>query len=68
MSTGLDCEFVEQQDGWVYILEQPTAPKLTWDWREYADTFGPFATFEIAHDHLRDNHANPGGYAVIPLG
>jgi hypothetical protein len=65
MSTGCECEFVEQESGkWIYRLEHYNAPKNAWDWRENADEFGPFSSFEQAERHLRDNHANPGGYSV----
>lgn len=67
MSTGLNCEYVEVEPGkWYYILERGSAPKNAWDWREYADGYGPFATFDAAHTHCRDNHANPGGYTQAP--
>lgn len=62
MSTGADCKFIEKVDGWYYWLQN-------WpygDWPE-GQTYGPFLSFEIAHEHLRNNHANPGGYSVFPL-
>lgn len=66
MSTGLNCEFVEvktnTKSNWYYILENWDAPKMAWDWRKYATAYGPFTTQELAHAHLHDNHANPGGY------
>jgi hypothetical protein len=62
MSTGLECEFTEVEPGkWYYLLEDGFAPKNAWDWREYSNAFGPFQTLEEAEDHLRRNHANPGG-------
>jgi hypothetical protein len=65
MSTGLNCTFVEVEPAkWYYLLEQGSAPKQTWDWREYADAYGPFETYEAASEHLRDNHANPGGHST----
>lgn len=67
MSTGLECVIEEKEPGrWFYVLERWDAPKNAWDWREHADTYGPFASDEAAIDHLRDNHPNPGGYGVIP--
>lgn len=66
MSTGLECEFIEPQSGeWYYLLEDGSSPKAAFDWREYASAFGPFSSFESAEKHLRDNHANPGGYVVV---
>ncbi len=60
MSTGLDCCFIENEDGtWVYELEQ-------WDRREEYDTYGPFPTFDEAREHLHQNHANPGGFQIFP--
>lgn len=62
MSTGLNCTFEEVKKGvWYYVLEQDNAPKNAWNWREYADAYGPFASEELARDHLHRNHANPGG-------
>jgi hypothetical protein len=63
MSTGCNCVFVEVKPGeWFYILEDYSAPKNAWDWREYAEAYGPFPTYEVANAHLHDNHANPGGH------
>lgn len=65
MSTGLNCSFIEVKPGeWWYILEQGSAPKNAWDWREYADAYGPFTSEDLAKTHLRNNHANPGGWDV----
>ena len=70
MSTGLECEFLWLQangkpDGeWFYILQDWSCPAGAWDWHEYATAFGPFATYNAAHDHLRKNHANPGGHSM----
>lgn len=67
MSTGLECRFIEVEPGkWYYLLEQGSAPKCSWDWREFADAYGPFDTQEEAHEHLRENHANPGGHSIEP--
>lgn len=58
MSTGVDCGFYEKNPGeWYYDLE-------SYSQREEYDTYGPFPTFAVAERHLRDNHANPGGYWV----
>jgi hypothetical protein len=66
MSTGCNCELLEVKKGeWWYVLEDYSAPKNSWDWREYASAYGPFGTKEIALKHLRDNHANPGGYSSM---
>jgi hypothetical protein len=63
MSTGCECAFIEATPGeWFYILEDYDAPKNAWDWREYAEAYGPFPTFDEARTHLRDTHANPGGW------
>lgn len=61
MSTGLNCTFIETKGEWFYLLEDWDAPKMAWDWREYATAYGPFASDDEAHDHLRRHHANPGG-------
>ncbi len=67
MSTNSNCELLEITPGqWFYVLEDGGAPKNAWDWREYAQAYGPFPTSEEAHKHLRDNHANPGGHYKVP--
>lgn len=73
MSTNSECMFyhVAKEGGgseWFYLLEDYHAPKNAWDWREYATAYGPFATLYRAIAHLRDNHANPGGYGIDPEG
>jgi hypothetical protein len=66
MSTGLNCEFIESPAGvHYYILEQGSAPKNAWNWREYADCYGPFKSEDEAMKHLDDNHANPGSHSVV---
>lgn len=66
MSTGLNCTYYEVEPGkWYYVLERWDAPKMAWDWREFADCVGPFETEDAAHEHLHDNHANPGGSATL---
>lgn len=63
MSTGLDCHFTEKKPGeWFMSLEQEYGHKLDPEYDEY----GPFATFEVAHQYLRDNFANPGGFSIGP--
>lgn len=63
MSTGLDCGFVQHESGeWHYELET-WCPHGEHGSGEY-DVYGPFPTFEAAQEHLRANHANPGGYWV----
>ena len=71
VSTGLNCVFIEVKataaapsGEWFYILEDGSAPKQSWDWREYATAYGPFIDKENTREHLRRNHANPGGYSV----
>ena len=69
MSTNSECLFVERTAGqWFYILEDYNAPKNAWDWRENASAYGPFPSEEAADEHLRDNHANPGGSSTDPVG
>jgi len=63
MSTGADCTFYEKTPRqWFYDLQQ-------WPYgdSEDYDTFGPFTTFEEAETHLRNTHANPGGFSINPL-
>ena len=64
MSTGLNCELLETNDGWFYILEHGNAPKEAWDWMDYATAYGPFTSKAAATRHLGTNHANPGGWGV----
>jgi hypothetical protein len=67
VSTGLACAFVEfQPQRWYYLLEEDDAPACSWDWREHAEAFGPFATQDAAVQHLSDNHPNPGGWSTEP--
>lgn len=44
-----------------------SAPKMAWDWREYATAYGPFESEEEANEHLSTHHANPGGYNIIEV-
>lgn len=65
MSTGLECQFIESENNkWYYVLENYDAPKNAWDWLEFATAFGPFNSYKIAHSHLGNHHANPGGYSI----
>lgn len=65
MSTNQNCEFVEFEPGqWIYILENYSAPKNAWDWREHATSYGPFSSYETASAHLLRWHANPGGATI----
>lgn len=69
MSTGLNCELVETAPGsWYYLLERGDAPKRCWDWREYANPYGPFPSYAHACRHLHHYHANPGGHEVTRCG
>lgn len=66
-STGANCFFIEWKPGeWYYVLENRGYEEdyeEPWDWRENAAAYGPFKTFDAAHEHLRANHANPGGFS-----
>lgn len=65
MSSGLECSFIEPVKGrWYYILEDESAPKVCWDWREHATCYGGFNSFDEAYKHLHDNHCNPGGFST----
>lgn len=66
MSTCLNCEIVERKPGeWYYVLEDGSAPKEAWDWRDFATAYGSFESYEKAGKHLDDNHPNPGGHSVV---
>jgi hypothetical protein len=68
MSTGLECHFYELPSAeWFYLLEEGSAPKQCWDWREYAVAYGPFMSYDVAREHLSRHHANPGGHSRIKL-
>ncbi len=68
MSTNSSCLIIEVEPGkWYYVLEDYDAPKNAWDWREYAVVYGSFPTMETATKHLRNNHANPGGWNEQPF-
>lgn len=65
MSTGLNCTLEETAPGvWYYVLETGDGPRNAWDWREYAEAYGPFPNTIVAAEHLHRNHANPGGYSL----
>ncbi len=69
MSTGLNCDFIQVTENGgkpnehYYILERGDSPKGGWDWREYAEAYGPFVSFDLAMEHLNKNHSNPGGFS-----
>lgn len=68
MSTNSECLFIQvKPDQWFYVLEDYNAPKNAFDWRDYAQAYGPFQTEELADDHLRKNHSNPGGSTTQKL-
>jgi hypothetical protein len=39
--------------------------KNAWDWRDSAAAYGPFDSFEKAHEVLGREFANPGGFWKI---
>ena len=66
MSCQRECRIVEIDPGkWYCILERTDSAKDAWDWKEYAEAFGPFMTAEDTHREL-DRHSNPGGYGLVP--
>ena len=66
MSTGLTCFFIERSKGqWYYLLERANAPRNAYDWRDYADAYGPFNSLEKASEDLENNHSNPGEHTLI---
>lgn len=69
MSSGLECEFYGESDtAWFYVLQDYDCPVGAWDWREVATAYGPFGSYEQAQEHLRNNHANPGGHSFYRPG
>jgi hypothetical protein len=67
MSTNSECEFFETEPGkWFYALETKYGEedREVWDWREEANAYGPFESYDQADEHLRENHANPGGHSI----
>ncbi len=69
MSQNRELEFVEIEAGkWFYLLEDRMAPKDSWDWREFATGYGPFATYEEAQHHQYDlSSISTPGHTVTPL-
>jgi hypothetical protein len=66
MSTGFACHFVEPVEGeWFYVLQNWDCPVGAWDWREYATAYGPFASEDGPHEHLRRTQPNPGGHSIV---
>ena len=58
MSTGAECYIQEVKPGqWHYAIQ-------LWPYGQSQDfdKYGPFPTEQAATNHLRDNHANPGGW------
>jgi hypothetical protein len=65
---GLENVFFEPQAGqWFYAIEYSNAPRDSWDWRDYADCFGPFTTLESANEHLYNSRADVSGSTVLPM-
>lgn len=55
MSQNRELEFIEPEPGvWYYVLEDYSAPKNSWDWREHAQAYGPFESYEKANEHQYD--------------
>ncbi|MFY2658466.1 hypothetical protein ACOTC5_31170 [Achromobacter xylosoxidans] len=68
MSTNSECQIIQTKpDSWFYILEDRHAPQNACDWREHASAYGPFPSEDEACEHLRRNHANPGGHSTQEL-
>lgn len=66
MSTNSECLFFQwNENEHYYLLEDCDAPNNAWDWREFATCYGPFQSEKQAEEHLRNNHANPGGACHI---
>jgi hypothetical protein len=60
MSTGAECRFYEKTPGaWFYKLQD-----YPYGANESYTHYGPFGTFKIAHTHLNNHHANPGGFSI----
>lgn len=60
MSTGADCQIVEEEPGkWFYHLQ-----RYPYGTTEDYESFGPFKSLDTAQKHLEDNHANPGGCMI----
>lgn len=65
MSTGFECQFIEAQRGkWFCILQNWDCPVGAWDWREYANAYGPYPSENAAVEALFENEANPGGWSI----
>ena len=68
-STGQACEFYKARDGNWYMGLSADRPEYDddeergyWD-GDIEDWYGPFESFEEAHEFLRRDFANPGGYS-----
>lgn len=59
MSTGANCRFVQKGKTWTYELQD-----YPYGMTESYQTYGPFVSYRAARDHLRNHHANPGGWSV----
>lgn len=61
MSTGLDCQFIENKKGWTYIIEVPGL------FRVKRKKHGPFSSIIDAKAHMDARYPNPGSWTEIPL-
>jgi len=67
MSTGRECEVFQTSKGWFCAVQQDSCPVGAWNWREYADCYGPSESDDAAYRLMKEEHANPGGHNVIVL-
>lgn len=67
MSTGRECEVFRTSKGWFCAVQRADCPVGVWDWREFADCYGPAMSADAAYDLMRTEHANPGGHNVLVL-
>jgi hypothetical protein len=66
LSNQRECMIFENEPGeWYYALESDFADGNEHDWRDDASAYGPFATYDIACEHLASHHSNPGGHTML---
>lgn len=66
MSTGLELAYIEPKPGeWYYVLEDWSASRGAFDWRDFATCHGPFKDQDEAQQHMHANNANTGGFFMV---
>lgn len=68
MSVQRECMYIETSPGkWYIVVEDCDAPRNAFDWLDNAQAYGPYETFDKAHDGFDMlGEPNPGGFHECP--